>query len=70
MTEFWQFWDAHPFLAWCALWLVWGAVIVVIALVQAVVSIYQRTLRAIVLGLRGWPPDHLDADGDWPKDGA
>jgi len=24
-----------------------------------------RLYRVIMVALRGWPPDHLDADGDW-----
>jgi hypothetical protein len=24
-----------------------------------------RTFRLIVVLLKGWPPSHLDADGDW-----
>ena len=29
----------------------------------------NRMLRTIKVCVRGWPPDHLDADGDWkPKD--
>lgn len=25
----------------------------------------NRCLRSINIALRGWPPEHLDADGDW-----
>lgn len=31
----------------------------------------NRLVRAVVIAARGWPPSHLDADGDWrpvPKD--
>jgi hypothetical protein len=26
---------------------------------------YNRTLRTINVAINGWPPEHLDADGDW-----
>ena len=60
---FWDFWDAHWFLSWCALWLVWGAV----ALIQLPFTIILRMIRSINIAIRGWPPQHLDADGDWKK---
>ena len=59
--SFWTFWDSHTFLAWCALWLVWG----VIPILTMVLSLFIRTYRVIMVSLRGWPPAHLDADGDW-----
>ena len=58
---FWDFWNLHPFLAWCALWLVWG----VIPIAGMVLSLFIRTYRVVMVGVRGWPPGHLDADGDW-----
>lgn len=37
---------------------------------RVVVILVQRGYRAIQILARGWPPSHLDADGDWkPKDG-
>jgi hypothetical protein len=57
----WQFWHAHPFIAWCALWLVW----MIVPLVQLAVSLVSRLLRTVKVLARGWPPAHLDADGDW-----
>jgi hypothetical protein len=53
--------DAHPFLTWCALWLLWG----VYLLAMRALGLVIRTLRAIKVLARGWPPAHLDADGDW-----
>lgn len=26
---------------------------------------WVRLTRTIMVSLRGWPPSHLDADGDW-----
>lgn len=57
----WDFWNAHPFLAWCALWLLWG----VGPLVQLAVNLVNRLLRTVKVLARGWPPDGLDADGDF-----
>lgn len=32
---------------------------------RALISITSRAYRMIMVSLRGWPPAHLDADGDW-----
>ena len=58
---FWDFWHQHYFLAWCALWLVWG----VIWLATIMLRLCSRLLRTIMVSIRGWPPEHLDANGDW-----
>lgn len=49
-----DFMHAHWFITWCALWLGW-----------AVAAIVHMILRAILVAIRGWPPQHLDADGDF-----
>jgi len=28
-------------------------------------KLVNRVLRTIKVAVRGWPPPHLDADGDW-----
>ena len=33
-------------------------------LVNGVILIWRRFMRMIMVTLRGWPPPHLDADGD------
>lgn len=57
-----DFLGSHPFLTWSALWLVW----IVVPIVSKILSFYIRTLRLISILFRGWPPAHLDADGDHP----
>jgi hypothetical protein len=66
MMDFWQFWNAHPFLAWCALWLLWG----VVSLAQLAVNLVNRLLRTVKVLARGWPPEGLDADGDFRTDAS
>ena len=61
----WSFWGDHYFLAWSALWLVWGAIWLPMALGSMLMQLVNRVLRAIKVACRGWPPSHLDADGDW-----
>lgn len=49
---------AHP---WMTLW-------IVLALVQLAwmpFRLVNRMLRSRNVRLRGWPPEHLDADGDF-----
>lgn len=66
MTEFWQFWGEHWFLAWSAIWGVsWGGTLIVLYLIGLVRFAVNRLYRTIVISLRGWPPHHLNADGDW-----
>lgn len=51
----------HWFLAWCMLWLLWP----VVTLPSLAFRLINRTYRVINIAIRGWPPAHLDADGDW-----
>jgi hypothetical protein len=51
----------HPFLAWCSLWLLWLPYLAF----EISLRIVTRTLRMFTVAIRGWPPSHLDADGDW-----
>lgn len=34
-------------------------------IVRVVALLINRGLRTIKVALRGWPPSHIDADGDW-----
>lgn len=60
----WDFFDQHWFLAWCALWGVWPAAYVALILIGTVFRMWNRLMRAVNVAVRGWPPAHLDADGD------
>lgn len=51
----------HLFLTWCALWLAWLPLLALNKMLPIITRIY----RVIMVSLRGWPPAHLDADGDW-----
>lgn len=33
--------------------------------VNGITRVWSRFLRMIMVVTRGWPPSHLDADGDW-----
>lgn len=57
MTEVLKFVGENPIFTFFALWLVLGAAR----------FIFNRTMRTLNVGLRGWPPAHLDADGDWKQ---
>jgi len=50
MSEFYDFCRDLPWLAFI--------------LICAAYYTVSHVIRAINIGLRGWPPDHLDADGD------
>ena len=61
----WSFWGEHWFLAWSALWLVWGLVWLPIAALSIMAKLANFLLRTIKVAARGWPPEHIDADGGW-----
>lgn len=58
MTEAWAWANEHWFLTfllvYCAMYVPLNAL--------------TRTYRVILVLARGWPPEHLDADGDWKPD--
>lgn len=45
----------HYFLTFVLLW----------CTLEITAKIISRTYRMIMVLVHGWPPDHLDADGDW-----
>lgn len=61
MSEILKFAGEHWFLAWSALWLAW---IPYFAL-AITAKLVNRVFRMVMVSARGWPPAHLDADGDW-----
>lgn len=40
---------------------------IVYAAFNAVLKFWSRFMRMLMVRKHGWPPGHLDADGDWPK---
>ena len=58
-----EFFGGSYFLSWCSLWLFW----LIAPLMDFVFRVINRVLRRIKVILRGWPPEHLDADGDFLK---
>ena len=37
-------------------------------LVKCLVVIWSRFMRMLMVRKHGWPPPHLDADGDWKEE--
>lgn len=50
-----QFMGENPFLTFFLAWLA----------LHLMGVVYSRTMRAIMVCKNGWPPEHLDADGDF-----
>lgn len=50
------------------LWIFIGSIIainvVLFYLINGVIKVFSRFLRMIMVAIKGWPPVHLDADGD------
>ena len=47
----------------------WLAFFMLLLLVEGVCKIVSRILRTLMVRKQGWPPGHLDADGDWKPEG-
>lgn len=50
-----QFMSDSPFLSFSVVYMI----------TQTIVQVYTRTMRVLSVRKAGWPPAHLDADGDW-----
>ena len=65
-------WDAFasmgPFNQWCALWLFWPPLLTILAIARTPMFCWNRWLRHKNITAKGWPPSHLDADGDFARD--
>ena len=56
-------------IAFSGFWEFIGMVILISIPFKVVLSIWIRLMRMITVRKSGWPPPHLDADGDWkPKE--
>ena len=59
MIELYAFIAGSP---WVSFFLAW----LLLHLIVKIMNIFiVRPLRVINIWLNGWPPPHLDADGDW-----
>ena len=57
-----EFWGEHYILAFFAIVLL---ACLAGTFIECAMKILNRILRSINIAIRGWPPQHLDADGDW-----
>ena len=55
MNDILTFAGYHPIVFMLSLW----------CITHFLWSLTNRVLRTIKVTSRGWPPSHLDADGDW-----
>ena len=46
-------------------WIWIGFVILIGVPIDAIVKVIRRLIRRSMIVRQGWPPEHLDADGDW-----
>jgi len=35
--------------------------------INGIIKLFSRFFRMVMVLFRGWPPSHLDADGDWKE---
>ena len=57
-----EFMDSHM---WFTVLLGPFVLIVLGGTMELLMKLWSRFLRAIMVMFRGWPPAHIDADGDW-----
>lgn len=50
---------------WLAFWLAFWALAFTYMIIAGASLTIRLLLRTIRVAVRGWPPAHLDADGDW-----
>ena len=62
MTTFYEFASESPFLTFFLALIVAG---VLKTAIRTPFHIWNRYCRSRNIRERGWPPSHLDADGDW-----
>jgi hypothetical protein len=55
MTTFYEFASSSPFLTF----------FLAVGIVELIKYFARAILRGVLVSVRGWPPAHLDADGDW-----
>jgi hypothetical protein len=55
LSELLHFAGDHPFWSFGIAWIV----------AEFLKIVMSRTYRLLMVVSRGWPPEHLDADGDW-----
>lgn len=41
------------------------ALVIIGAVLKFISNLWTRFLRCLMVRKHGWPPNHLDADGDW-----
>lgn len=62
MNDFYTFAGIHPWLTFFLAWLF------ISGCIEYPLKIINRLIRHRNIVARGWPPAHLDADGDWKKE--
>jgi len=65
ISEILNFMHNHVFLGFCGI--VLGAVIIV-AIIKTPIRMWKYFMRHLNIRSQGWPPAHLDADGDFQKE--
>ena len=65
MTDLFQFASENP---WLAFFLALIVSSTIVAPFKIAFQAYNRKLRSMNIAAHGWPPAHLDADGDFKSD--
>lgn len=64
-----KFAGEHWFQTFCAWWVICFMAYLLAAIIEDVLnvarSLVARAYRVVTVLFRGWPPEHLDADGDF-----
>lgn len=55
-------------IAFSGFWEFIGMVMLIGMVLKTIAFFWQRLTRTVMVLVRGWSPEHLDADGDWKKE--
>jgi hypothetical protein len=55
-------------IAFSGFWQFIGVLIILNGAMHYLVNAWARLLRMMTVRKHGWPPPHIDADGDWKTD--
>lgn len=63
MNGYWKWAHVNPVLTICVLFPM--TAFFLYSVIALIFKLFNRIIRCVTILLRGWPPAHLDADGDF-----
>jgi len=54
-------------IAFSGFWQFVGMIIILGGIISVLINLWTRFMRMLMVRKHGWPPEHLDVDGDWKE---